>query len=83
MMQAVRGIYRGGVVELLERPADVAVADVVVTFLPANEAAGAGAEVDALDAESFAEDAAPIDDFEPIAPAGAVRLSDLVLEDRR
>jgi hypothetical protein len=81
MMQAVRGIYRGGVVELLERPADVAVADVVVTFLPANEAAGA--EVDALDAESFAEDAAPIDDFEPIAPAGAVRLSDLVLEDRR
>jgi hypothetical protein len=81
MMQAVRGIYRGGVVELLEKPADVAVADVVVTFLPANEAATA--EVDAWDAESFAEDAAPIDDFEPIAPAGAVRLSHLVLEDRR
>ena len=83
MMQAVRGIYRGGVVELLEKPAGVAVAEVVVTFLPASGDVALTEEADVPDAASFAEDAAPLDDFEPIVPAKAVRLSDFVLEDRR
>jgi hypothetical protein len=81
MMQAVRGIYRGGVVELLEKPAGVAEAEVVVTFLPAS--GDMAEEADATDAVSFAEDAVPLDDFEPIVPAKAVRLSDFVLADRR
>lgn len=55
MMQTVRGIYRGGMVELLEEPVGVATAEVMVT--------------------SFAEDAEPLDDFEPIVPAKPVRLS--------
>jgi hypothetical protein len=83
MMQAVRGIYRSGVVELLEKPAGVAVAEVVVTFLPAEGAPDFRSEEDASDAVAFSEGAAPLDDFEPIAPARAVCLSDLVLEDRR
>jgi hypothetical protein len=41
------------------------------------------AEPDVPNALSFAEDAAPLDDFEPLVPAKAVRLSDVVLEDRR
>jgi hypothetical protein len=36
MLQAVEGIYRDGKVELLELPAGVTEARVVVTFLPAN-----------------------------------------------
>lgn len=34
-------------------------------------------------APDFAEDAPPLDDFEPIVPAAPGRLSDIVLEDRR
>jgi hypothetical protein len=81
-MQAVRGIYRGGVVELLEKPAGVAVADVVVTFLPAGGTLDRSEEADEQDAVSFSEAAAPLDDFEPIVPAKPVCLSDIVLEDR-
>ena len=33
MMQSVRGIYRDGKVELLEPPAGVVIADVIVTFV--------------------------------------------------
>ncbi len=83
MMQAVRGIYRDGVVELLEKPAVMGDTEVVVTFLtagtwepreePAEEGSGPLA---------FAEDAPPLDDFEPIVPAQTLKLSDIVLEDR-
>jgi hypothetical protein len=83
MMQAVRGIYRSGVVELLEKPAGVAVAEVVVTFLPAGDGRDQSDEEDSLDDVSFTEDAAPLDDFEPVTPVKPVRLSDIVLEDRR
>jgi hypothetical protein len=83
MMQAVRGIYRSGVVELLEKPAGVAVAEVVVTFLPARDGLDQSDEPDSLDDVSFAEDSAPLDDFEPVVPVKPVRLSDIVLEDRR
>jgi|HubBroStandDraft_6_1064221.scaffolds.fasta_scaffold3334646_1 hypothetical protein len=86
MMQAVRGIYRGGVVELLEQPPEVGDVEVVVTFLTngtaalGDLAADAGDVAEALD---LAEDAPPLDDFEPIVPTRPFRLSDLVLEDRR
>lgn len=79
MMQAVRGIYRDGVIELLERPEVAGDAEVVVTFLRELASSAAGeAVVDGLTAES----PQPLDDFEPIAPMKPVRLSDLVLEGR-
>jgi hypothetical protein len=34
MLTTVRGVYREGKVELLEKPAGVGEADVIVTFLP-------------------------------------------------
>jgi hypothetical protein len=40
MLQAVEGVYREGKVELLEVPAGVQEARVIVTFLPASPAAG-------------------------------------------
>ena len=86
MMQAVRGIYRGGVVELLEQPPDVEETEVVVTFLADSTAAlgalsaGAG---DLAEPPALVEDAPPLDDLEPVVPAKPFRLSDLVLEDRR
>ena len=83
MMQAVRGVYRSGAVELLEKPAGVAEADVVVTFLPARGGLALSEDDDAQDAMAFAEDAAPLDDFEPIFPAKPGRLSNIVLEGRR
>lgn len=83
MMQAVRGIYRGGVVELLEKPSVPGDADVVVTFLTPGSAAENEEDLEELPVGSITEDAAPLDDFEPIVPAKPVRLSDLVLEDRR
>lgn len=83
MMQAVRGIYRGGVVELLEQPSVSGDADVVVTFLTPDSAFDDGEDLAELRSGSIAEDAAPLDDFEPIVPAKPIRLSELVLEDRR
>lgn len=82
-MQAVRGIYRGGVVELLEKPDVPDDAEVVVTFLTADCAFEMGQDLEEPGPGSFAEDAPPLDDFEPIVPAKPIRLSDLVLEDRR
>jgi hypothetical protein len=79
MMHAVRGIYRGGVIELLERPDVAGDAEVVVTFLRelASSVTGeATAEVVTADGPQ------PLDDFEPIVPMKPVRLSDLVLEGR-
>jgi len=38
MLHSVEGIYRDGKVELLEAPADVKEARVIVTFLPVNKA---------------------------------------------
>lgn len=75
MMHAVRGIYRGGVVELLERPEVAGDAEVVVTFLRELASSATGEEV-------APEGAQPLDDFEPIVPMKPVRLSDLVLEGR-
>jgi hypothetical protein len=89
MMQSVRGIYRSGVVELLEEPAGVAVAEVVVTFLSGGSGLDQTDEADSSDSSdsseraAFAEDAAPLDDFEPVVPIKPVLLSDMVLEDRR
>ncbi|WP_341734527.1 hypothetical protein [Microcoleus sp. EPA2] len=34
MLQSVEGIYRNGKIELLEMPADIEEAQVIVTFLP-------------------------------------------------
>lgn len=53
---------------------------------PKGGGAEAGGETDeGLDASAIElkEDAPPLDDFEPIVPAKAVPLSDMVLEDRR
>lgn len=74
MLRAVRGIYRGGVVELLERPEIIEEAEVVVTFL---SELGAPSEN-----QQTSEETRPLDDFEPIVPAKPIRLSDIVLEDR-
>ena len=58
-------------------------AEVVVTFLTM-KATGETAEVLAeLLAASITENALPLDDFGPTAPAKPIRLSDLVLKDRR
>lgn len=82
MMQAVRGIYREGVIELLEQPPITGEAEVVVTFLTAGNPIepNEGLETPAVELK---EDAPPLDDFEPIVPAKAVPLSEMVLEDRR
>jgi hypothetical protein len=80
MMQAVRGIYRQGVIELLEQPPITGEAEVVVTFLTTGGETDEGLEASAIELK---EDAPPLDDFEPIVPAKAVPLSDMVLEDRR
>lgn len=80
MMHAVRGVYRGGVVELLESPEVVGDAEVVVTFLTGGSASQLAPT--SSDVLTIMENAQPLDDFEPIVPAKPVRLSDLVLEDR-
>lgn len=80
MMHAVRGVYRGGVVELLEAPDVVGEADVVVTFLTGGHSSGMVENVTGT--PKVTENAEPLDDFEPIVPTMPVRLSDLVLEDR-
>jgi hypothetical protein len=82
MMQAVRGIYRHGVVELLERPAIAGEAEVVVTFLTTGSPLETGDDREELALE-LQEGAPPLDDFEPIVPAKPTLLSDIVLEDRR
>lgn len=79
MMHAVRGIYRGGVIELLEAPEVSGDAEVVVTFLRELASSATG---DVLVEAETAENAQPLDDFEPIVPMKPVRLSDLVLEGR-
>ena len=58
-------------------------ARVVVTFLTMNGALEVGEDFAGLAPDSITENAPPLDDFEPIVPATPVRLSDLVLEDRR
>ena len=68
---------------MLEKPAGVTVAEVVVTFLPTGADMEDGEGADAPDVVCFAEDAAPLDDFEPIVPRKPILLSDIVLEDRR
>lgn len=79
MLHAVRGIYRGGVVELLETPEVTGDAEVVVTFLREVASLVTG---ETLVGAVTAETAQPLDDFEPIVPMKPVRLSDLVLEGR-
>lgn len=79
MMHAVRGIYRGGVIELLESPEVAGDAEVVVTFLRELTSSVTGEAAALLGPE---ESAQPLDDFEPIVPMKQVRLSDLVLEGR-
>lgn len=80
MMHAVRGVYRGGVVELLEAPDVVGDVDVVVTFLTGAHSSEVAES--SMGAPAVTENAEPLDDFEPIVPAKPVRLSDLVLDDR-
>jgi hypothetical protein len=58
-------------------------AEVVVTFLTAGSRFETSEDMEEPVPGSFAEDAPPLDDFEPIVPVQPVRLSDLVLEDRR
>ena len=82
MMQAVRGIFRGGIVELLEQPGIVGEAEVVVTFLSPGGSLGADDSLEEL-ATEFTDDASPLDDFEPIVPAQPGLLSEIVLEGRR
>ncbi len=79
MMHAVRGIYRGGVVELLERPEVEGDAEVVVTFLRELASSATG---EAIVEAVTRKDPQPLDDFEPFVSMKPVRLSDLVLEDR-
>jgi hypothetical protein len=81
-MLAVRGIYRHGVIKLLEEPSITGEAEVVVTFLTAGNPieTDEGLEAPAVELK---EDAPPLDDFEPIVPARTILLSDMVLEDRR
>jgi hypothetical protein len=83
MMQAVRGVYRSGVVELLEKPNVVGDAEVVVTFLTAGSTLEMGEDSMEPAQLAITENAPPLDEFEPIVPANPIRLSDLVLEDRR
>jgi hypothetical protein len=83
MMQAVRGIYRSGIVELLEEPNVVGDAEVVVTFLTAGSTLEIGEDSVEPAQLAIRENAPPLDDFEPIVPAKPIRLSDLVLEDRK
>lgn len=78
MMQAVRGIYRGGIVELLENPEVTEGAEVVVTFLGAVGSSRTGA----LETVETVEAGQLLEDFEPIVPMKSIRLSDLVLEGR-
>ena len=37
MLQCVEGVYREGTIELLERPPDLRMSRVIVTFLPSKE----------------------------------------------
>jgi hypothetical protein len=75
MMQAVRGVYRGGVVELLEKPEISGEVEVVVTFL--------GSAIESLAGQIVAPDEpGGLEDFEPIVPQKPILLSDLVLEGR-
>ncbi len=74
-MQAVRGVYRGGIVELLETPDVSGEVEVVVTFLGAAE--GSTKEDVVMPAKGRV-----LDDFEPIVPRKSVSLSDLVSEGR-
>ena len=78
MMQAVRGIYRGGVVELLETPEVTEDAEVVVTFLGALHSLQTTGESMA----SISGDLQPLEDFEPVVPLKPIQVSDLVLEGR-
>jgi len=74
MMHAVRGIYRGGVVELLEQPEVADNVEVVVTFL--------GEPATSHPEETSDQNERLLDDFEPIVPLRPACLSDLVLEGR-
>jgi hypothetical protein len=78
MMHAVRGIYRSGIVELLETPEVAENAAVVVTFLGARDSLMAIGDATA----GTIDDAQPLEDLEPIVPMKPIRLSDLVLEGR-
>jgi hypothetical protein len=40
-------------------------------------------DTEELEQAAIVEDARPLDDFEPVVPAKPIRLSELVLEDRR
>lgn len=75
MLHAVRGIYRGGVIELLERPDVADNVEVVVTFL--GELTSSPAAEPSLD-----QNGPLLEDFEPIVPLKPVSLSDLVPEGR-
>ncbi|MGI8653873.1 MAG: hypothetical protein ACR2LC_01495 [Pyrinomonadaceae bacterium] len=58
-MQAIKGIYRNGQIELLETPKEVKEARVIVTFLETESEAPAAEEADdETTSKSFAEVAA-------------------------
>ena len=83
MMKAVRGIYRSGGVELLEQPNVVGPVEAVAKSSTMNATFAMPENFAAQALASLVEDAPPLDDFDPIVPAKPIRLSDLVLEDRR
>lgn len=51
MLQTVKGIYREGTIELLEQPATISQAQVIVTFLDENN----GENIDKTDGVNLAE----------------------------
>ena len=83
MIKAVRGIYRSGGVELLAQPHVVGPVEAVATSSTMNATFATPENFAELLLAAIAENASPLDDFVPIAPAKPIRLSDLVLEDRR
>lgn len=79
MMKTFRGIYRGGVVQLLESPEVSEDTEVVVTFLRETASTRLPSDTDETGA---AKEGQLLEDFEPIVPAKPIHLSDLVLEGR-
>ena len=83
MMKAVQRTYRSAVVDLLEQPNVIGPVDVVVASSTMNATAATAQGFVELPPASIAQTAPPLDDFDPLVPAQPIRLSDLVLEDRR
>ena len=75
MMEAVRGIYRSGVVELPEQLNVVGPVEAVATSSTMNATFAPPEDFAVLLPASIAENAPRLDAFAPIAPAKPIRLS--------